>query len=338
MSGSDSLIEILEEMRAGLVANDKGSVTVEPTPVVTPPLEPPELEDPPWLDEEKLPPETDADLIPFKNPRKELVFMPLAVSSSWVARQGSPESHVRKFRSTTVVSSQGYTPAGRPVGLCSGLISRRVLLSLVTRATMEKSPVISVPSIKDLLAWAGLGLAGQSHKSCQRNLFQMALMSVDLWFQPTERNATIFKGGIFDRMDVTIERGEQQQFSFIPNEVVFSQDFYSTIIENKAVPYLRDEVMKATSAYEHDLLMWLFQRQSYDYLQKPVFLNYFLMREQFGTNQSEPIATFKYRFKKEIRKIVKKYGRRIDVKKDGIVLHPMPAMVPYKKSGKFRKW
>ena len=339
MAGSDHLVSILEEMRSGLTANDKGSVVIEPTPVKTPPILPPELEDPPWVDEEVVAEQVkETEIVPFKSPRKELVFLPLAIQSAWMPRQGSPEMYIRRFRSSTIVSTQGHTRSGRPVGLCSGLMSRRILLSLVTRATMERSRLIKVPSIKDLLAWSGLGLAGQSHRSCQKNLFQMAMMNIDLWFQPTERKATIYKGSIFDQMEVTIEQGNQQQFSFIPNEVLFSEDFYKTIIENKAVPYLRESVMSAKSAYEHDLLLWLFQRQSYEYLQKPVFLNYFLLRDQFGANAEENISTFKYRLKKEIRNIVKKYGRKIDIKKDGLVLHPMKAMVPYKSRSKFRKW
>ena len=151
MGNQDHLVAILEEMRAGLTANDKGAVVIEPTPVDQLGILPPELDDPPWKDEEVVLEQTkEAELVPFKNPRKELVFLPLAIQSAWMPRQGSPETYIRRFRSSTIVSSQGYTRSGRPVGLCSGLMSRRILLSLVTRATMEKSRLIKVPSIKEL--------------------------------------------------------------------------------------------------------------------------------------------------------------------------------------------
>jgi len=343
MANTDTLVAILEDLRASVSANKSGSVIIEPKASESTPkqlqnaVEPnAALDDPPWVDDFEV--EQSAEILTLPDPKKELIFLPLSVQSSWMARRGSPETYIRKFKSSTIITSQGYTPSGRPIGLPSGLMSRRILISLITQATMNQSPVVEVPSIKQLLGWSGLQMTGRSHKSCQRNLFQMAMMNLDLWFQPNDRKATIYKGHIFDKIEVTIEQDKQQQFSFIPNEVVFDESFYQTIIKNKAVPYIRDAVMKASSPYEHDLIMWLFQRQSSDYLTKPVFLNYFLMQEQFGTNPNENPALFRHRFKKEIRNVIKKHNREITVGKNGITLHPMKAMVPYRRNIKARKF
>ena len=342
---TDKMVAILEDLRSSVVANKKGRVAIEAKGSDATP--------------EKIKEEVSSNELPISGPlpicddleiakkdkilelpapRKELVFMPLALQSSWMPRKGNPDVYIRKFRSSTIITSQGYTPSGCPVKLPSGLMSRRILLSLITMATQNQSPCVEVPSIKALLNWSGLVITGRSHKSCQRNLFQMAMMNLDLWFQPGERKATIYKGNIFNKIEVTIEQDNQQQFSFIPNEVIFDDSFYQSVIKNKAVPYNRDEVMRASSAYEHDLIMWLYQRQSQDYLQKPVHLNYSLMQEQFGTSKTEKPAMFRHRFKKELRNVIKKHGRKIDINKDGIILHPMSPVVPYKRQVGFSKF
>jgi len=262
--------------------------------------------------------------------RKELVYLPVALQSAWLPRQGSPDHHVRKFKNSTVVAQQGMTPSGLGVGLPSGLMSRRVLLSLVSQAVMQNSRRIEIPSIKELLEWSGLGLAGQSHRSCQKNLFQMALMNVNLWYQPTPNRATVYKGNIFDELSVEIERDNQEVFSFIPSHVEFSQDFFDGVINGHSVPYLKNVIHSCKTAYQTDLMLWLHHRQSYEYLDKPYFLNYFLMREQFGSNPNQCIRKFKHRFKKELRVLIKEHGHKIDIQRDGIVLHPMKPKVPLK--------
>ena len=296
---------------------------------------------PPWIDEwedqEKelqIVHDESQSVEPLFPKQPELVFLPMLLQHAWMAPKGSPEKYVRSFRGLSFVSTTDVYPSGKPIGLPSGLQARRLLLALVSRSLTENSRSIDVSSICELMRWTGMTITSYQHRKIQKTLFQLAMANISIWFSPTGDKAQIFKGVMFDSLNVDVVESSQERFSFIPNEVVFSENFYKSVIEGKAMPFIASDVHKATSPIQHDILLWLLHRQGE--INKPLFLGYGLMFHQFG-QPNQTYAKFKYVFKKAMRQIQSKWDRKLEVKKDGIILHPMPFHVGMKKE-KWGKW
>ena len=274
------------------------------------------------------------NVLPVFPKRPALVYMPLLLQPSWIPPKGSPDHYIRKFRNTSIISQAALTPAGLSVGLPSGLMARRILLALVSEAVWTKSKEIAVPSIRELLTVMGMKFSGQSHRSTQRNLFQMATMNTSIWFSPTDEMTEIFNGNIFESLQVQVEHSKQTVFSFLPQKVVFSDSFYKNVIEKRSMPFQLETIMKARSPIEHDLLMWLLHRQSADDLPvgKKRFIGYGLLYHQFG-RPSQDMKKFKAWFRRALRNVISKFDRKIDIQKNGIVLHGMKYHVKMKSRG-----
>jgi hypothetical protein len=312
------------------VQNAKVDLRSSSKPSKKPELDP-FLEEPPWDDEENSGWNATAPVETIIPKKPELVFLPMLLQHAWMPPQGSPDVYVRSFRGLSFVSQAGLLRNGQSVGLPSGLQSRRLLLALVSQALINGTRKIDVSSISELMRWTGLTLTGRQHRKIQKQLFQLATANIDIWFSPTGDKAQIFKGVMFDSLQVDIVPSKQEKFSFIPNEVVFSESFFKSVIDGKAMPYKAAEVFKATSPIQHDLIMWLLHRQAE--ILKPLFLGYGLMFQQFGQPNQKP-ARFRHHFKKAVNQVIEKWDRKIEVNRNGIVLHPMGFHVGMKKS----KW
>ena len=275
------------------------------------------------------------NVLPVIPKQPALVYMPLLLQPSWIPPKGSPDHYIRKFRNISIISQAALTPAGLSVGLPSGLISRRILLALVSQAVWTESKEIKVPSIRELMSVMGMKFSGQSHRSTQKNLFQMATMNTSIWFSPREDMAEIFNGNVFESLQVEIEHSKQTTFSFLPTKVVFSDAFYKNVIEKRSMPFQLETIMRASSPIEHDLLMWLLHRQSADDLPigKKRFIGYGLLYHQFG-RPSQDMKKFKAWFRRALRSVIAKFDRKIDIQKNGIVLHGMKYHVKMKRN----KW
>jgi hypothetical protein len=158
----------------------------------------------------------------------------------------------------------------------------------------------------------------------------MAMMNTDFWFHPPETNkAQIYKGRIFNELQVEIEQDSQLQFDFIPREVKFAPEFFEAVIKNKSMPYQSEIVLKASSPIEHDLILWLLHRQAQKDMNGPKHINYDLLYHQFG-RAGQDKRKFRAWFKRSVRAVVKKFERDVEVEKTGLVLHPMKHHVPMK--------
>ena len=297
------------------------------------PVEPPQTPNhPEWWDPE-LDEQNDGSgwgqVLPLHSKSPELVFLPMLLQHSWIPTRGNPESYIRSFRGLSFISQSSLYPNGNPIGLPSGLQARRLLLALVSQSVIQDSRHIDVSSMRDLLRLTRMKNNGPANKKLQKTLFKLATTNVSIWFSPTKTKAQIFKGVMFDHLSIDLYP-EQEKFAFIPEQVSFSKDFYESVIQGKAMPFIADQVMKARSPLIHDILLWLLHRQAV--ISKPLFLGYGLMFHQFGqANQKFP--KFKFEFRKAIRNIVKNFDREIEIKDKGIVLHRMPFQVPSKKMG-----
>jgi len=267
--------------------------------------------------------------LPERN--RSMFFLPLLLTESWLPLRGTHTHFQRINRGVRISSSTDYYKNGEPIGIPSGLLARRILLTLVSRSVIEKSPVIDVGSVSELLRESGLSKSTKQVRRIQKTLFQLFMTNVKIW--GTE---TIHSGQMFECLDLDVEETKQEKFSFIPERVVFRDKFYKDVIEGRSYPFLTEDILKAKGALEHDIVLWLLNRQTTVSKRSATFVGYGLLFHQFG----QPNQSFKH-FKSDFRKIARlireKYERKIEVHKNGLLLYQMPSRVPAKQERKIRK-
>ena len=275
-------------------------------------------------------PQQSERVIGFPERKKPMWFLPLLLTESWLPLRGNPIKFQRENRGVRITAATDYYSNGNPIGLPSGLLARRILLALVSRSVIAKDRTIDVASVSELLRESGLGKSGTSSRRIQKTLFQMFMVNVKIWGK-----TTIHTGQMFDCLDLDVEETIQEKFSFIPEKVVFNERFYKSVIEGRSYPFLTEDILKATGALEHDVLLWLLNRQTSVNRKQAQFIGYGLLYKQFG-QPSQSFKHFKSDFKKLMRVIREKHERKVDVHKNGLLLSFMPSRVPAKQERRIR--
>ena len=274
-----------------------------------------------------------------KNP--SMMFLPLLLTESYMPLRGNHISYQRFNRGIKITSSSDFYNGdpNRPIFIPSGLLARRILLALVSRSVIEKSRSIEVGSITELLKDSGLTKTGAQSKRIQKTLFQMFMTSVKIWdyrhVDDGMKPKSIHNGIMFDDLHLDVLKTNQEKFSFIPERVVFREKFYNEVIDGAACPFLTEDILKATGALEHDVLLWLLNRQTKISRRSAQFIGYGLLYQQFGQpNQS--FKHFKSQFKKLMKLVREKHSRKIEVHANGLLLSFMPSRVPSKNERRIR--
>ena len=263
---------------------------------------------------------------------RSMFFLPLLLTESWLPLRGTHEKYQRINRGIRISSSCDSYANGAPIGIPSGLLARRILLTLVSKSVIDKTPVIDVGSVSELLRDSGLVKSGKQVRRIQKTLFQLFMVNVKIW-----GTTSIHNGQMFEEMGLDVEETKQEKFSFIPKRVVFRDKFYKDVIEGKSYPFLTEDILKANGALEHDILLWLLNRQVKISKKSAEFLGYGLLFHQFGQpNQS--FKHFKSDFKKVVRVIREKYERKLEVHKNGLLLYNMPSRVPAKQERELKRF
>tara|TARA_Y100000592_G_scaffold72714_1_gene113098 strand:- start:102 stop:1148 length:1047 start_codon:yes stop_codon:yes gene_type:complete len=288
-----------------------------------------------WKEQEeqsKHQPPQEERVVGFPERNKSMFFLPLLLTESWLPLRGNHNQFQRINRGVRISSATDYYSNGKPIGIPSGLLARRILLTLVSRAVIEKSAVVDVGSVSELLRESGLSKSTRQVRRIQKTLFQLFMVNVKIWGKET-----IHSGQMFECLDLDVEETKQEKFSFIPEKVVFRDKFYKDVIEGRSYPFLTEDILKASGALEHDVLLWLLNRQTSISKKSAAFIGYGLLYNQFGQpNQS--FKHFKSDFRKLVRVIREKYERKVEVHKNGLLLYQMPSRVPVKQERKLKRF
>ena len=275
-------------------------------------------------------PKKEEKIVSFPDVNPSLMFLPLLLTESWLPLRGQHTNFSRKNRGVRISSSTDYYDNGVPIYIPSGFLARRILIALVSRAVQTKNRTIDVGSVSELLRESGLGKSGRQSKRIQTTLFQLFMTNVKIW-----TDKSIHNGQMFDQLDLDVAKTDQEKFSFIPDRVVFKEKFYKNVIEGRSYPFLTDDILKASGALEHDILLWLLNRQTRVASVTGEFVGYGCLFHQFGQpNQS--FHHFKHDFKKIMRVIRDKHDRKFELHKKGVILSWMPERVKTKKDRKIR--
>ena len=286
-----------------------------------------------WAEQERQrkhqPPEQER-VVAFPQRSPSMMFLPLLLSESWLPLRGKHEKFQRINQGVRISSSTDYYSDGSPIGIPSGLLARRILMAMVSRSVIEKTRVIDVKSVSELLRDSGLGKSGRQVKRIQKTLFQLTMVNVKIWGK-----TQIHNGQMFDYLGLDVKETCQEKFSFVPDKVVFREKFYKDVIEGSAYPFLTDDVLKASGALEHDVLLWLLNRQTRVSRKSAQFIGYGLLYKQFG-QPGQSFKHFKSDFKRLMKMIREKHQRKFEVHKNGLLLSFMPSRVKAKQERRFK--
>lgn len=338
------LLSILENLKSKSVDLDRTSVVVDfdsdqAQPIIQTHEDPLSFDDyqskieAEWDQQEQLfkkEGKEPENILPLKIKKPSLMFLPLLLTESWLPLRGNHIQFQRINRGVRISSATDYYSNGQPIGIPSGLLARRILIALVSRSVQEKSREIDVKSVSELLRESSLGKSGKQSKRIQKTIFQLFMTNVKIW---TDKD--IHVGSMFDTLGLDVSQTEQEKFSFIPDRVVFKEKFYNDVLDGKSYPFLADDILKASGALEHDVLLWLLNRQTRVGTTTGEFIGYGLLYHQFG-QPNQAFHHFKHEFKKIMKVIREKHHRKFELHKNGVLLFYMPERVKTKQETKIR--
>ena len=262
-------------------------------------------------------------------------YLSSVFSCSWLpARGNSVDEYTRRLPTMVVDAKGGKLPNGNKLYLPSSLLARRLFLLFSTQSAMQQSRRVGIKDMSQVLRAVGMSVKGSRIKVAQNQLLRLAMTQVDVWQSSyNEFGDKITKNWgsrIFEEFSCDIEDGqEQQRFSFIPNEVVFSERFYQKAIENKAQLIQASQVLKASTPLEHDIALWILFRARR--LEEPLELDYRALYYQFAMPDSY-FYGWKKRFIKTLGNITRQLGHKVLFDEKSVCL--MPKNTPISVSGK----
>lgn len=156
------------------------------------------------------------------------------------------------------------------------------------------------------------------------------MVNVKIWGK-----TQIHSGQMFECLDLDVKETNQAKFSFVPDQVVFQEKFYKEVIEGRSYPFLEHDIFQASGALEHDVLLWLLNRQTRVSRKSAQFIGYGLLYHQFG-QPGQSFKHFKSDFKKLLRMMREKHERKFEVHKNGLLLSFMPSRVKTKQETRIR--
>jgi|TARA_R110001592_G_C13179703_1_gene750722 hypothetical protein len=250
------------------------------------------------------------------------LFLPSLLSASWLPRQGSKvEKHERAYGSLSIIVSCGHRRGLEPLYLPTGLIPRRVLVALTTKAVQTQSRFVDCSSISELLSEMNLSINGVQIKRIQKQLIQLSRSRIEIVFKwrdyRTGKDQEVFyDGSIFKKLSVNVEPSKQGRM--IPNVIEFDETFFNKVLKNHSVPYSK-ELYNCSSSLSHDVFLWL-QRRDYDLGGERLALSYEQMASQFASGKTQA-GRFRQRFKEAVKEVSGLLNLDVSLERKQIVLN-----------------
>lgn len=129
------------------------------------------------------------------------------------------------------------------------------------------------------------------------------------------------------------DKGDGKQTSLFPTTLVLSQEYYDMIVAVKSMP-LDNRALRELAEYPlaYDVYVWLCYRiytiSKRDGGPQPLPVNWNALKKQFSQNKNIQFAKFKFELKKGLERALTYYcSAKVDIVKDGIILHPSPPAI-----------
>ncbi len=238
----------------------------------------------------------------------------------------------REGRQTTLLVESGRDRDGNPIGVPYGSIARLILLYLQTEAIRIGSPEVELGrSMNFWMGRMGLRAGGKTYQLVAEQARRIS--ACRLTFFTEHRNGTESRhNGAFVQDAISLTglnlSGTQdgRQSALWQDRVRLDEGFWRSLRAHP-VP-VREEAIRAigTRSLAIDVYIWLAYRLHA--LTKPTLVGWVAIHGQFGAGFRH-IRQIKPTFLEALALAVAVYPEaRIDVDRDGILLHPSPPAVP----------
>lgn len=230
--------------------------------------------------------------LPYRNPGKDVTL--------WQQKQGN--AHLAVSATPYLNPKTGQYEA---LGIPYGTKARLILAHINTEAIRTQSSVINVEdSMTSFIKGLGLGTDGRTVKEVKEQLRRLSASTLSVGFTDGIKSVQVdFK--IVKAFDLWFPKNGSQKVLW-PSTVKLTDDYFNSLM-NHAVP-LDERALAALSnnALAMDIYSWLAQRLHRIPANKPNFVPWANLKEQFGQGY-ERMDHFKVAFRKTLVMALKQY-------------------------------
>lgn len=248
--------------------------------------------------------------LPYKNPGNSV--------RHWERKQGKATLRI-EAGSLLNPASNNYDEVGLPYGTKSRLI----LTHLNSEALKIGSAIIDVESsLTGFVKRLGLAAHGRDIRDIKDHLARLSTAIIRLGFVEGQHSMQV-NTNIVRAMNLWFEKNEQQRVLW-PSTIQLSDDYFNSLVKH-AVPL--DE--RALAALSHspmglDVYSWLAQRLHRVSTNKPQFITWIALNEQFGYNY-ERLRDFKSAFREILIMVHSQYhDAKFELDDQGMTLRNSP--------------
>jgi hypothetical protein len=234
----------------------------------------------------------------------------------------------REGNRTTLLVESGRDRQGALIGVPYGSIARLILLYLQTEAVRTNSPEVELGrSMKSWMGRMSLSAGGKTYQLVTEQARRISACRLT-FFADRGNGAEARHNGAFvqDAISLTGVVGDENQASLWQDRVRLDAGFWRSLREHP-VP-VREEAIKAigTRSLAIDVYVWLAYRLHALTRETPV--TWTAIHAQFGAGFRQ-VRQIKPTFAEALQMALAVYPEaRVDLEKEGIVLHPSPPAVP----------
>lgn len=234
----------------------------------------------------------------------------------------------REGHRTTLLVEAGRDRRGTPIGVPYGSIARLILLYLQTEAVRTGSPEVELGrSMKTWMGRMGLSSGGKTYQLVTEQARRISACRLT-FFTDQSLGTEARHNGAFIRDAITLSGvvNDEDQPSLWQDRVRLDEHFWHSLKEHP-VP-VREEAIRAigTRSLAIDVYIWLAYRLHA--LTQPTSVSWPAIHGQFGAG-FKLIRQIKPTFCEALQLALAVYPEaRVDVEKEGLVLHPSQPAVP----------
>lgn len=217
------------------------------------------------------------------------------------------------------------------VGLPYGAKARLVLAHINTMAIKTQNPVVSVEdSLTAFVKRLGLDTGGKTIKSVKEQVMRLAGSTLRIGYMTEENKARTAKLDIIDDMEVWLAKDDRQRVLW-SGVIKLSDKFFNSLCEHSIPLDERALASLANNAFALDIYCWLAQRLHRVRHDKPQFITWGALKEQFGSNY-KTMKKFREKFRATLKLVQYIYpdAKLEDVGIRGILLKNSPPPISYR--------
>ena len=232
--------------------------------------------------------------LPYRNPGDEQTI--------WKQQQG--------YISLAIQTNQAFNPHTNDyevIGLPYGTKARLILAYINSQAIRKQSPIISFEnSMSAFMKRMGIDVNGRNIAEIKNQLRRLTVSTISLGY----KNKNDAGGGQIDmrivkNYDSSFCKNDQQRINWT-SSIQLTEEYYNNLVEH-AIP-LDDRALRALShnAMAIDIYAWLAQRLHRVSKQRPQFINWAILKGQFGQSYNR-MCDFKKAFRKYLQLVLTQY-------------------------------